>query len=130
MVYNGNLINVIPLRFVQSGTYKVSPNKRTDKDSYADADGVLHRNVLPHLATKIEFNTIPLTMQHWEELMNTLNSVRVDDLERKYNLTYYDPEYCTYKTGTFYMPDFEYTIDIADGTDAYVDSVRFAFIEY
>ena len=55
-----------------------------------------------------------------------------DTLQRKTSLQYYDMATDSYKTGTFYMPDVDYSIQFIDNVKniVYYDPIRFAFIEY
>ena len=64
MAYAGYLIKVggadgtvFPMKYIRVETYKCTPNQRIDQGSDSDATGTLHRTVLPHTRTKIEFET-------------------------------------------------------------------------
>ena len=64
MAYAGYLIKVggangtvFPMKYIRVETYKCTPNQRIDQGSDSDATGELHRTVLPHTRTKIEFET-------------------------------------------------------------------------
>lgn len=131
MALQGYLIKVgnytIPLTFMKIETYKSAPNQRQDLDSYRDANGYLHRNVLSHTATKLEFETPYLTFKDMRTLIQNIRANYTDDLARTVELTYYDEETDSYKTGTFYMPGtVEYNLF---NKEIYAPS-RFAFIEY
>ena len=139
MAYNGYLImlggslgTVLPLKYMRYETYKITPNQRLDYNSTRDSTGVLHRTALSHTATKIEFNTPRLKNSDMNALMNLIKAKWTSNAERKITLYYYDPETNGYKTGTFYMPDVDFTIsniDNSTGTIWYTET-RFAFIEY
>ena len=51
MAFQGYLIKVgnypIPLTYMKLESYKSAPDQRQDLDSFRDADGYLHRTVLP-----------------------------------------------------------------------------------
>ena len=131
MAFSGYLVKVgsytIPLTFMKLESYKSAPDQRQDLDSYRDANGYLHRNVLPHTATKIEFETPYMTMKDFQTLLTGIKNNLTSSLERKCALTYYDEETNAYKTGTFYMPGtMEYQMF---NKNIYAPS-RFAFIEY
>ena len=139
MAFNGYLIKLggdngtpLPLRFMRYETYQITPNQRMDYNSTRDSLGVLHRTVVSHTATKIEFN-IP-RMDNWsvEEFMKLMRKYWTSAAERKITLSYYDPEYNTYRTGTFYMPDINFTIANVDEYNGIVNyaETRVAFIEY
>ena len=131
MAFQGYLIKVgnytIPLTFMKLESYKSAPNQRQDLDSYSDANGYLHRNVLSHTATKLEFETPYLSMRDMRSLIQNIRANYTDDLARTVELTYYDEETDTYKTGTFYMPG---TVEYNWFNKEIYAPSRFAFIEY
>lgn len=131
MAFQGYLIKVgnytIPLTYMKLESYKSAPDQRQDLDSYRDADGVLHRNVLPHTATKIEFETPYLFMSQFQELIQGIRANYLSNLARDCTLTYYDEETNTYKTGHFYMPG---TMEYTMYNKQIYAPCRFAFIEY
>lgn len=134
MAFNGSwYIKVgnypIPLEYMAYRTYKSSTNVQ-DLDSYRDADGVLHRNVLPHIVHKTEFETPILTNKQFRTLMNKLREnmpTAADKLARNVQLTYYDEETDSYNTGSFYMPG---TMEFTHFNKQIYEPTRIAFIEY
>ena len=131
MAFQGYLIKVgnytIPLTYMKLESYKSAPNQRQDLDSYRDADGYLHRTVLAHTATKIEFETPYMFRSQMRSLIQGIRGQFTSDLERSCTVTYYDDETDSYKTGTFYMPG---TIELnLYNKEIYAPS-RIAFIEY
>ena len=134
MAYLGYLIKVgtytIPLSIIRAETYTVFKSV-TDLDSYADANGILHRNALEHIANKVEFETIPLlTNAQFTDLMSNLYSQMTSTLERKASVTCYIPETDSYVTQDMYMPDIKPTLYYADATKIQYNQVRLAFIGY
>lgn len=131
MAFSDYLLKVgnytIPLRFMKLESYTSMPDQRQDLDSYRDADGYLHRTVLPHTATKIEFETPYMYMAEMQELIQGIKSNFTNVLARQCTLTYYDDETDSYKTGTFYMPG---TIEFKWYNKNIYAPTRFAFIEY
>lgn len=131
MAFQGYYIKVgnytIPLTFMKLESYKSAPNQRQDLDSYRDANGYLHRNVLSHTATKLEFETPYLTFKDMRTLIQNIRANYTDDLARTVELTYYDEETDSYKTGTFYMPG---TVEYNWYNKEIYAPSRFAFIEY
>lgn len=117
----------IPLKLMRAGTYKVSPAQRQDYDSYVDADGYLHRTVLSHTRSKIEFELIQLSMQDFRGFMDAITAQYINGLERKVHLTYYEEEYGNYVEGDFYMPG---TMEYTYSHKNLYEQVRIAFIEY
>ena len=131
MAFQGYLVKVgnytIPLEYIKLESYSSKPDQRQDLDSYRDADGYLHRTVLPHTATKIEFETPYLYMAQFQALIQGIKENLTNTLARDCTLTYYDEETNNYKTGQFYMPGtMEYKMY---NKNIYAPS-RFAFIEY
>lgn len=131
MALQGYLIKVgnytIPLTFMKVETYKSAPNQRQDLDSYRDANGYLHRNVLSHTATKLEFETPYLIVRDMRSLIQNIRANYTDELARTVELTYYDEETDSYKTGTFYMPG---TVEYNWYNKEIYAPSRIAFIEY
>lgn len=117
----------IPLRFMKLDSYQTSPDQRQDLDSYRDADGILHRTVLPHTATKVEFETPPLLVKDFRALIDGIKANYTTLLARDCTLTYYDDETDSYKTGHFYMPG---TMSYKVYNKQIYNSFRIAFIEY
>ena len=131
MAFQGYYIKVgnytIPLTFMKLESYKSAPNQRQDLDSYRDADGYLHRNVLSHTATKLEFETPYLTFKDMRSLIQNIRANYTDELARTVEVTYYDEETDSYKTGTFYMPG---TVEYNWYNKEIYAPSRIAFIEY
>lgn len=135
MSYNGYLIKVgdyeISMkRFIAAESYQVTKNVQ-DLDSYRDANGVLHRNALEHAPIKVEFTTpAMLTNTEVAELMSSLKSQIVNEIERKYNVTVYVPELDDYVTQEMYMPDPQFQIYGTYDNKVTYKPTRFAFIGY
>ena len=132
MAFNGEwLIKVgtfvIPLSIMKYGSYKIAPAQRQDNGAYVDADGYLHRAVMPHNRSKIEFETIYMSPDQMEDLMSQITAQYIDGPEKKVHLTYYEPEYGNYVEGDFYLPATE---EFTWLTKRIHDNHRIAFIEY
>lgn len=131
MAINGFLIKVgnytIPLTFIKLESYQASPDQRQDLDSYRDADGYLHRTVLEHTATKIEFETPYLSFRDMQALIQGIRENYTEEISRTCTLTYYNEETNSYKTGTFYLPG---TMTFQMYNKEIYAPTRFAFIEY
>lgn len=139
MAYNNFLIKLggstgtaLSLEYIQYETYKVTPNQRMDIEAGRDSTGLLHRSVVAHTATKVEFETPYMDSNKVDAMMTLIKNYWTSTKERKINLQYYDPETNSYKTGTFYMPDIEFNIRNIDTVKKVVnyDPIRIAFIEY
>lgn len=132
MAYQGYLVKVgaaaFPMRYIRAETYKCTPAQRIDQGSDSDATGVLHRTVLPHTRSKIEFETPQLRgadVAAINRLLGIAGNVR-----RDVSITYFDHESQSYKTAECYMPDVAYTIVRQTGDDLVYAPIRYAFIEY
>lgn len=142
MAFNGYLLRLIsasgvyteiPLDLIRYDTYKATPDQRLDLDTgLRDLTGVMHRVVVNHTATKVEFNTVAMNSDQADALVNLLTSNVRNYLERDVYLEYWDTESQSYKTGHFYIPDIQWqirNIDVAKRKINY-NETRIAFIEY
>lgn len=137
MAYEGYLIKfdktgyIFPLDMIKTETYNITPRQRQDLDSYRDMDGILHRNVLEHTASKIEWETKPLlTNKQVAQICENLRASYENYSERRISVTYYNPETDGYDSGTFYMPDATYTPYTATKEYVKYNQTRYALIEY
>lgn len=140
MAFNGKLLELkingswveFPLKYVKAESYSVTPAQRMESSANRSASGVLKRVTCEHTASKIEFNTIPLTNSDVKDISTKLSSAYTDSLQRKLDIRYYDPSTDTYKTGTVYVPDVEFPILRIDRSNHIIhyNSIRYAFIEY
>lgn len=141
MAFNGYLIKflgtggtsaALPLKYMRYETYKCSPEQRLNLDPTRDVTGRLHRNVLPHTATKIEFMVPRMTNTELEGLMTLLRTYTNTELNCEYDLEYYSTRTNSYHTGHFYLPDtLDFTIRNVDTTNNIInyEETRIAFIE-
>lgn len=117
--------NIVPNKFLQ--TYLATPNQMQDKGSYQDVDGKLHREVLPHTRTKIEFTTPYLWLED-KMILQSFFPKRSE--EKQITVEYWDDEDNTYKNGVFYIPDIQYKVYRIRGTNMQYFPMRIALIEY
>lgn len=135
-MFNGTLLKVggqdFPLQYVEETSYKINDQSRQDLDPFRNTTGVLTRNVVPHTITKIEITAKPLNNIEMSNLMTFLTNAMVNKQEKKVIAEYYSPSTDSYRTGEFYMPDFEYTIDYIDRVEnkIFYDPFTIKFIEY
>ena len=140
MAFNGKLVELktgnnyveFPLKYMKAESYKVTPNQRMESSANRAVTGLLHRTTVSHTASKIDFNTPPVTNKEVNAINTLLTNAYTDSLQRKLDLRYYDPSSDSYKTGTFYVPDIDYDItriEKSSNTIHYND-IRIAFIEY
>lgn len=128
---NGDWVNV-PMDFFAFESYSATPDQRMESSGNRATSGKLVRTTVEHTATKVEFNTPPITNKEVAVLNGLLSAAYTDELQRKLEARYYNPATDSYKTGEFYVPDVEYPIyrvDLVTNTIHY-KSLRFALIEY
>ena len=130
MAFNGYYIKVgsykIPLDYMKEDSYKQSTNVQ-DLDSYRDGDGKMHRNVLPHVVHKAEFETPYLTNAQMRTLWDNIIANMTNTLNQDLTIEMYVEKTGTYHTGEFYMPG---TIEIPRMNKEMHSPMRIAFIEY
>lgn len=133
MAYQGYLIKIgstsIPLKYFCIDSYKVSYHTQ-DIDSYRDATGVLHRNVLPHRVMKAEFTTPTMYASDVAAFMSILNSNYSGSPLKTATVTFYNPENNDYVAMTSYIPDIEFSIRENSPRGFIYNPVRVAFIGY
>lgn len=132
--YDGYLLMLgntkFPMKYIKAGTYKSSPNQRTELKAYTNAQNKLIRQTSPKYRSKVEFETPPLFLDELEEIRQMINKATINAVERKGIVKYFNEEDLRYKTMTCYMPDIEYTTkDDLSGQLLY-EPIRLAFIEY
>lgn len=138
MGFNGYLIKIGNYstffnKFIVSESYKIS-KKVIDLDSYRDANGVLHRNALPHVSYTISFEVKPLDNTRMQELLSSIRENFTIPAERKLSVSFYVPELDDYVTTDCYMPDPEFPINRIETQTIipviYYDKITLKFIGY
>lgn len=104
--------------------YKTTPDRRTDKNSFIDANGKLQRTVLPHKRSGCTFNTGFITDNDIPNLANIFNG-RDNVLVEMWN-----PSAQSYKTVPCYVPDMEFEALIELNGVNYYRPVELEIIEY
>lgn len=134
MAFNGLLFKFGEYDFrnvIKANTYKITPNARQDRDSYADANGLLRRNALKHTATKVEFTIRFMHEYEHDEMMKKIVKSYLNYNERDAICDYYDPETCQYKTGHFYIDsNLQFTIYGTYHDEITYNEFTFKFVEY
>lgn len=113
MAFNGYFIRKdgipFPSAFIAEGGYSVTPNRRTDKNSFIDGTGELKRTIYP---TRRSTATI--------KLIDGLTDAEVTSIQSFFpnrdnvTLEYWNKESNAYKTATFYVPDITFVVDYLD----------------
>lgn len=117
-------VGIIPNKFLQANGYSCTPNQRSDRNTYVDEEGVLHRDILPATSTKIEFETVPMNLNQKIQFQKFFPNRTVVELE------YWNDETNDYEIGKFYVPDIPYSYYAVWGNDIRYNPFRVAFIEY
>ena len=121
MGYNGYLIKVgtytIPMECIALESYKITPNLRQDLDPFRDNNGVLTRNVVTNMPSKIEIKTPYLYARAMRALMAGIRSQYTNAAEKKASVTFYCPDTDDYKTEDMYCPDFDFEIYRVEPSD-------------
>lgn len=115
-------VGKFPRGFIKS--YSATPNQQSDKNTYTDENGLLHRDVLSHTSTKIELETIPLHLKDKIEFQKYFPERTLVELE------YWNDQTNDYEIGTFYVPSIEFSYYMITETDIFYNPIRVAFIEY
>lgn len=139
MAYNGYLVKVISgsqgdfeisTKMIKADSYSVTWNGQ-DFDSYRDANGLLHRNALPHPCIKVEFEVKPmLTNEDVSAFMGAIRSRMINVTEKKVLISAYNPETDDYISAECYIPDIQFPIYGTYGGKLHYDAFRVAFIQY
>lgn len=119
---------IFPNKLILYDTYEITPDQIMDLDPYRDANGLLHRNIVPHTATTIEFSTPPLRLND----VDWLNEFITKENRNQCEIEYWNPNTFSYVVGTFYIADVKYgVIGIDEKTkNALYKSVKLIFTEY
>lgn len=135
MAYLGSLITVgtynFNMHYIAEKSYIVSRNVQ-DMDSYRDANGVLHRNVIEHVPIKVEFTTMEMNNTQLKDMFDHLFANFTNSKERNALCSVYVPEIDDYVSQEMYMaqpnPQID-RIDTATNT-IYYAPMRVSFIGY
>lgn len=110
-------------------SYRSNPNQQLDVESYRDGDGVLHRDVLPHTASKIWLTTNTLTGEK-KDRIQAFFGTNFGEARKKCTLTYWNDEVNGYLSGDFYIPDIDWEIILIKNGERKYSPVEITLIEY
>lgn len=124
--YKGYLIKteygILPGKFITG--YDSTPNQETDRNSYTDANGKTHRNILKHTKSGITFTLPPLTLEEKEQFQKYFPE------RYKMKIEYWNDAENTYAEGIFYITPIKYTILNYDKKTIYYSLATVELIEY
>ena len=134
-MYNGSWLikagnNIIPNKYIMVETYSATPKQRQDLDPYRDQTGVLHRNVVQNKPSVIKFDTVPMYEFDLRNFLNLIEGAYISEVERKFNLHFYDPEKGTYSEEHVYMVQPEFPILFIRHGYVVYNSISIEFIGY
>lgn len=112
--------------------YSSTPNRRLESSADRDNTGTLQRKTLNSTKTSINLSTHILNLNEKIKMQSVINAGMVNTAQRKCNVTYWNDEDNTYKTGYFYIADIEYTIMDVDSSkkDIQYNPITIELIEY
>lgn len=118
---------------IKADSYDATPKARQDVESSRDANGDLIRNALPyeHAKTYVTFTIRAHTLEEHKAMMKKITGSYINKGERDANCSYWDDEYCEYKTGHFYIDSnwSFHTYSTATGLPMYGEKT-ISFVEY
>lgn len=122
---------ILPNRFLKFDSYAVTPNQRTELEAYRDDyTQELFRTTSEGLKTKIEANTPVMWLEKKIEFQNYIRNGLEDVLQRKYSVTYWNDETNEYASGSFYIPDTQFSIYTIRNNSILYNSFKLTLIEY
>ncbi len=133
MAFQGFLIKVGDVditKYIVVNTYQITPDSRTELDTYRNGGNELIREVAEHTTTKIEFNTVFMNSDEMTEFCQILEKNYIIPIERKCIVTYFNVINGTYKSSYMYVPNFIPKLLYWDGKTLMYDQMRIAFMEY
>jgi hypothetical protein len=130
MAFQGYYIKVngttFPNSLLNREGYSNTPNQRTDKNSYVDGRGALHRNILPVKRSTVKIKTLD-GFTYGQKLIIKAFFIPRDVI----TMEYWNDETDEYEIARFYVPDIEYTHKSQDrhGQPIY-NALEITFIAY
>ena len=124
--------DVFPDKYINYESYDTTPNQREEIKAYRDDNSrELHRITADGMKSTFTFTTRDnLDLQAMNEIMTFFMSNETNQKERKIQLTYWDNEQFTYKTGFFYRSNQEFKIKKISNNNIWYKEMTFKLIEY
>jgi hypothetical protein len=115
MAFDGHYLKVgttvFPNSLLAKSGYENTPNQETDKNSYIDGKGGLHRTILSTTRSTVKFRTID-SLSYGQKII-----IKAFFIPRSViTLEYWNDEDDDYKTARFYVPPVTY---VHKGQDKY-----------
>lgn len=129
LIKSGN--DILPNHFIQYDTYNSDPNYREEIKAYRDDNTRdLYRITAEGYKTSLHFSTLPLNLEQKKAFLKFFTDHETNALERKIQITYWNDEESTYKTGYFYRPNMKFSIRKITENDIYYNPIEIGLIEY
>lgn len=145
MAFSGYLIKatktnaVFPHEYINAESYEVTPNQREELKAYRDENSRdLYRVTASGKKSRIDFSLWPgLHVADLEAVSAFFYNGEAQEsdpttahAQRKIQITFWDTENQTYKTGTFYRPNTKYPIAQITNSDVTYGEITISLIEY
>ena len=116
---------ILDSTIIAPGGYKCTPCIRTDKNSYVDGDGNLHRSILPVKRSKLSITTVGMLTYEQKCALQAMFPSRDST-----TLIYWNDETNDYEEATFYVPDVEFTIAQEKNSKLFYEPISVTLIAY
>lgn len=93
----------IPNEYIEEGGYECTPNQRQDVEPWTDANGLTHRNVVPHTKSDVTITFRQLTWEQFTSLISGIVTNYANVGDRDAICSYWDMENMAIKSGHFYL---------------------------
>jgi hypothetical protein len=134
MAYSGYMLKFgtteFPNRYINAGTYVVTPLAREIISDEATADGVHHITLSPHERSVIEFSLNGMSYTDIATALNYIVANYTDAVNRSISVTYHEPISNTYKTGSFRVADFSFGAKLIRNNKVWFNDVAVRLEEY
>ena len=110
--------------------YSSTPNQRLDSSAVRDNYANLQRSTYKNYKTSITFTTHILNLEEKITFQNIIKTNMSNAVQRKVSVTYWNDETNKYSTGTFYIPDIEFSVMDATDDNIMYNPISVEMIEY
>ena len=132
-MYNGSLFLIggveFPHKWIFKESYSVTPHV-LDLDSTRTATGELQRNVLSHKSFTVTFDTVPMTVDEYEEMWAFIRSKYTVPAEKKLVCSFYNFETGAFESMSAYIPDVTHNPHMLKRSKGLMNSTTLEFIGY
>lgn len=132
LLKENNTDTEFPLKYIKWESYDSTPNQREEIKAYRDENTRnLTRVTAAGQKTKINFTTVPgLHLKDKKIIQKWFTDAESNHRQRKINITYWNDESNSYKTGDFYRPDITFTIRKVLSNDLIYNELSITLVEY